>query len=178
VGVLPICKEGGDRKMNPNLDPLTIERDRFELISAYLDGEVTADERRQVEAWLDNEPEVQALYERLLKLHQGFDLMPVPPATVSLEQTIDAVFSRLDKKEKHSRRLILLWSGAGAIAAMFIAVISSVLSGGDSLVPKLVQAPQHTVSPISSPQQATVAPIRMALDRPVVNIPKKPATAP
>jgi len=170
VGVLPICKEGGDQKMNPNLDPLTIERDRFELISAYLDGEVTADERRQVEAWLDNEPEVQALYERLLKLHQGFDLMPVPPATVSVEQTIDAVFSRLDKKEKP--RLILIWSGAGAIAAMFIAAISSVLSGGDNLVPKLVQATPHTVSPISSPQQAAVAPIRMALDRPVVNIPK------
>jgi len=163
--------------MNQNLDPLTIERDRFELISAYLDGEVTADERRQVEAWLDNEPEVQALYERLLKLHARFDMMPVPPATVSVEETIDAVFSRLDKKEKP--KLILIWSGAGAIAAMFIAAISSVLSGGDNLVPRLVQAPQHTVSPpITSPQQAAVAPIRMALDRPVVNIPKKPVTAP
>lgn len=162
--------------MNSNLDPLTIEPDRFELISAYLDDEVTADERRQVEAWLDNDPEVQALYERLLKLHARFDMMPVPPATVSVEETIDAVFSRLDKKEKP--RLILLWSGAGAIAAMFVAAISSLLSGGDSLMPQLVQSTQHKVSPISSPQQATVAPIRMALDRPVVNIPKKPATTP
>lgn len=161
-----------------NIDPLMIKRDRFELISAYLDGEVTADERRQVEAWLDNEPEVQALYERLLKLHQGFEMMPIPPATVSVEETIDAVFSQLDKKEKHSRRLIVLWGGASAIAAMFVAAISSLLSGGDSLVPQLVQSPQNTVSPISSPQQAAVAPIRMALDQPVVNIPKKPATAP
>lgn len=176
MGVLPICKQGGDQKMNPNLEHQMLKRDRFELISAYLDGEVTADERRQVEAWLDNEPEVQALYERLLKLHQGFEMMPIPVATVSVEETIDAVFSQLDKKEKP--RLILLWGGAGAIAAMFVAAISSLLSGGDSLVPQLVQSPQHTVSPISSPQQAAVAPIRMALDQPVVNIPKKPVTAP
>ena len=162
--------------MNYNLDPLTLKRDRFELISAYLDGEVTADERRQVEAWLDNEPEVQALYERLLKLHQGWERMPAAPATVSVEETIDAVFSRLDKKEKP--RLMLIWTGAGAIAAMVIAAISSVLSGGDSLLPQFVEAPQNTVSPISSPQQAAVAPIRMALDRPVVNIPKKTVTAP
>lgn len=157
--------------MNSNLDPLMIERERFELISAYLDDEVTADERSEVEGWLDNEPEVQDLYERLVKLHHGFEMMPRPPATESVEETIDAVFSRLDKKEKP--KLILIWSGAGALAATLIAAISSVLSGGNSLIPQLVQSPQPPVSPISSPQQAAVAPIRMALDRPVVNIPKK-----
>ena len=31
-----------------------VKRDRFELISAYLDGEVTAAERKQVEEWLVN----------------------------------------------------------------------------------------------------------------------------
>ncbi|MGK7900285.1 MAG: anti-sigma factor [Hormoscilla sp.] len=155
-----------------NIDPLTIKRDRFELISAYLDGEVTADERRQVEAWLDNEPEVQALYERLLKLHQGWDMMPVPPATVSVEETIDAVFSRLDKKEKP--RLIVLWGGASAIAAMFVAAISSLFFSGDRL--QFVE--QKVSPPITSPSNAAVAPMRMALDQPVVNIPKKPVTAP
>uniref|UniRef100_A0ACD5GTL5 Anti-sigma factor family protein n=1 Tax=Desertifilum tharense IPPAS B-1220 TaxID=1781255 RepID=A0ACD5GTL5_9CYAN len=44
---------------NPNssmgaLDML--KRDRFELLSAYLDGEVTASERQQVENWLDTDP--------------------------------------------------------------------------------------------------------------------------
>jgi Putative zinc-finger len=50
-------------------DPL--KRDRFELLSAYLDGEVTAPERRQVEAWLKSDPKMQALYARMLKMQQG-----------------------------------------------------------------------------------------------------------
>jgi len=40
-----------------------LKRDRFELLSAYLDGEVTAAQRQQVEDWLGNDPEVQ-LYAR------------------------------------------------------------------------------------------------------------------
>jgi anti-sigma factor RsiW len=40
------------------------KRDRFELLSAYLDGELTATERRQIEDWLKTAPEVQRLYAR------------------------------------------------------------------------------------------------------------------
>ncbi|MEL6165322.1 MAG: zf-HC2 domain-containing protein, partial [Cyanobacteria bacterium J06628_3] len=45
-----------------------VKRDRFELLSAYLDGEVTAAERRQVEEWLANDSSVQNLHKRLLSL--------------------------------------------------------------------------------------------------------------
>ena len=38
------------------------QRDRFELLSAYIDGEVTAAERGQIEQWLTTDPEVQCLY--------------------------------------------------------------------------------------------------------------------
>jgi len=48
------------------------KRDRFELLSAYLDGEVSPDERRLVVFWLDEDPEAQCLYQRLLQLRQGF----------------------------------------------------------------------------------------------------------
>lgn len=48
-----------------------VKRDRFELLSAYLDGELTAAERRQVEELLANDQAVKCLYVRLLKLRQG-----------------------------------------------------------------------------------------------------------
>jgi len=34
------------------------KRDCFELLSAYLDGEVTATERRQVEEWLSTDASI------------------------------------------------------------------------------------------------------------------------
>lgn len=46
------------------------KRDTFERLSAYLDGEVTAAERQQVEAWLATDSEAQRLYQRLLNLRQ------------------------------------------------------------------------------------------------------------
>jgi anti-sigma factor RsiW len=51
-------------------------RNRFELLNAYLDGEVTADERRQIENWLTTDPQVQCLYARALKLRQKWQ-MPI-----------------------------------------------------------------------------------------------------
>jgi hypothetical protein len=47
-----------------------VKRDRFELLSAYLDGEVTATERKQVEEWLANDASVQCLYARLSQCPQ------------------------------------------------------------------------------------------------------------
>lgn len=44
------------------------ERDRFELLNAYLDGEVTAAERRQIEDWLTTDSAAQCLYSRALEL--------------------------------------------------------------------------------------------------------------
>lgn len=39
-----------------NISCGNLHRDRFELLSAYIDHEVTADERRQVEAWINEDP--------------------------------------------------------------------------------------------------------------------------
>ena len=58
------------------------KRDRFELVSAYLDGEVTPAERLLVANWLAHDPEVQRLYRRLLLLRQAFRTMPSELSTV------------------------------------------------------------------------------------------------
>ena len=41
--------------------------ERFELLSAYMDGELTAEERKQVQQWLDSDPEFHELYKQLLR---------------------------------------------------------------------------------------------------------------
>lgn len=103
----------------------TQKRDRFELLSAYLDGEVSAPERRQVEEWLDNDAETQKLYARLLALRKTFQTLPVPAATQSVEQTIQQVFGKLEKRRQHRS---LKW-GSAAVAAVVIAALSSVVPG-------------------------------------------------
>lgn len=139
-----------------------LKRDRFELLSAYLDGEVTAAERRQVEEWLATEPEVQCLYARLLKLRQEVRALPVPPAEQSVEQTIEQVFKRIN------RRVHLAIIGGGtAIAALFIGSMSGVLNHQDvqiAQVPKPLTAPNDT--------------LMVALNAPVVEIPKAAVATP
>ena len=144
------------------------ERDRFELLSAYLDGEVTAVERQQVQQWLDNDPQVQQLHNRLLKLRQGIQTLPIPQAEQSPQQVEQQVFQRLERRRL---RRIMLWS-SGAIAAVFVGAVSSFLGGNNSLTPKLVQSP-----PPSSPEIASDS-LMIAINQPVVKIPKAPIASP
>lgn len=157
-----------------------LKRDRFEMLSAYLDGEVTAEERRQVEAWLATDPVVQRLYDRLLKLRQGVQTMPVPASTQSVEQTIDKVFTRVNRRPK----MALMWGGA-AVAALVVGAISGVLPGGRSWEPQFAQSSIEKVNPAQSMrgiESASTAvrsdALMIALDQPVVQIPKAPVSAP
>lgn len=89
------CEEVAYNSHCASLDNL--KRDRFEMLSAYLDGEVTADERRLVDRWLEQDPAVQRLYARLLKLRQGMELLPTPISNAqAVERTIEQVFARLE----------------------------------------------------------------------------------
>ncbi|MBW4682756.1 MAG: zf-HC2 domain-containing protein [Microcoleus vaginatus WJT46-NPBG5] len=142
----------------------TLKRDRFELLSAYLDGEVTAAERRQVEEWLANDPMVQRLHSRLLGLRQGLHKMPVPAAQQSVEETVEQVFARIDRRPKRA----ILWGGA-ALAAMFIAAVSGMMPSQQSFAPQIAQSPQTSVSDDS---------LMIALNNPVVEIPKAPVATP
>ena len=132
-----------------------LKRDRFELLSAYLDGEVTAAERKQVEEWLANDPESQRLYDRLLKLRSSFQTVPVPAAQQPVEQTIELVYQRVDRR---SRRRAVVWSGS-AIAAFVLSAVSTVLPTRQLL--QIAQSPQQEIEPL-----------RVALNSPVVEIPK------
>jgi anti-sigma factor RsiW len=133
----------------------TQKRDRFELLSAYLDGEVSAPERRQVEAWLDHDAETQKLYARLLTLRKSFQTLPVPTANQSVEQTIQQVFVKLEKRRQYRS---LKWGGA-AIAAIAIAALSSVVPGRQVL----------QMAEVSNP--ASSEKLLVALNTPLIELP-------
>lgn len=128
-----------------------LKSDRFELLSAYLDGEVTTAEKQQVEDWLANEPEIQGLYTRLSKLHQGLQRLP-EPAGQPVEQTLKQVYARLDRSIYW-----VVWASAAiaAVATLFIT--------------KIPQSREFATLP--APTLAT-EPLIISLNTPVVEIPK------
>ncbi|MEP6487207.1 zf-HC2 domain-containing protein [Microcoleus vaginatus GB2-A3] len=139
----------------PQGNVTTMMRDRFELLSAYLDGEVTATERRQVEEWLTNDPTTKRLYSRLLMMQQSFQAMPVPASEQSAQELATKVLQRVERKPKQTWIL-----GGGAIAALLIALVSGV--GGD----RQLFAPQFARSPVSGESDGLI----MALNEPLVEI--------
>jgi hypothetical protein len=130
-----------------------LQRDRFELLSAYLDGEVTAAERKQVQEWLKTDPTVQCLYTRLVTLRQGLQTLPVPESGQSTEQAVNQVFASINRRRFQK---FAGWSGA-AIAALFVGAFSGILPGNYSLSPQMAQSP-------IAPQPSE--PLMVALNRP------------
>ncbi|MBD2293324.1 transcriptional regulator [Anabaena sphaerica FACHB-251] len=147
------------------------ETDRFELLSAYLDGEVTATERKQVEQWLDTDDSVKCLYARLLKLRQGVRTMPIPASEQSPEVTFQQVWKRL----RHRYQLGWMFGGA-AVAACVIGTISGFIPGNTSKW-ELAQQKIQPTAVIKQPA-APVSPLMVALNNPVIEIPKTAVALP
>lgn len=138
-----------------------LKRDRFELLSAYLDGEVTAAERRQVEDWLEHDPTVQRLHSRLLKLRQGLRSLTVPEPEYAVEETVQQVLSRLERRP----RRFVAWGGV-AVAAVFVGALSSVINPAlRSPLPAVADNPVPAV-----PDEG----LMIALDQPIMDIPEVP----
>ncbi len=132
--------------------------DCFELLSAYIDGEVTPCERAQVQEWLDNDPEIHCLYIELLRVNQGFKQMPPPQPLQSAERLSEQVFRQVDQ-QRH-RRFFLI--GGTLITALVVGALGCL--GKDSLVPKFAQ---------KSPSEGGISEesLMIALNRPIMEIP-------
>jgi anti-sigma factor RsiW len=153
--------------MKDNLDEVDrldiLIDERFELLSAYLDGEVTPSERQQVEVWLAIDADFQQQYRSLQKMHQGFRAISVPSSTQSIDALTDAVFAKLDRQRQRK----ITWLSGGAIAATLVTAIAGVggLFGGDATNPALQFANND---PTKVP-----APMMVALNDPIMSIPTK-----
>ncbi|NEO12955.1 MULTISPECIES: anti-sigma factor [Moorena] len=162
-------------KFNPNPDNTygqesakdmdSLKRDRFQLISAYVDGEVTSAERSDVQQLLATDPDAKRLYNRLLMLRQAFRTMPVPQTEQPAQELAQQVFSKIDRRRNRRK---FVWGGA-ALAAMFVGAVSMIVPNGPSPVPQIA----NNVTP--SPK---AEPLRIALNRPLLEIPLAPVSSP
>lgn len=152
----------------------TMKQEKFELISAYLDGEVTPSERQEVEALLAIDPVARHLYQRLLQLHSEFQRMPITPAVQPIDKTVDQVFDKIDRRSK--RNLVL---GGGAIAALCIAAISGIISATRSPVIQLakVSEPETLQIGLNEPVMEIVNPnnVMVTVNEPLFKIPQVPS---
>ncbi len=147
----------------------SLQRDRFELLSAYIDGEVTATERYQVQELLATDADMKHLYVRLQKLRQGLQTLPVPPAEVTAQETARQVFSRIQRRRI---RRVATWGGA-AIAALFVGAISGVLPGSQPWGQQWAESTTESEMASDAPE-----PLMIAVNQPVIEIPKAPVASP
>jgi len=133
----------------------------FELLSAYLDGEVTAQQREEVQELLANDPEIQSLYRRLLYLRDEFHNLSTPQPEYTPQELSSAVFAKIDQENR--RRKTYIWGG-GAIAALVVATVGGVLNGNRT--PLLQMANQEDVN--NNEENLVIA-----LNEPVISLPNK-----
>lgn len=142
-------------------EPDVTKRDRFELLSAYLDGEVNPEERQLVNRWLSDDHNAKCLYERLLRLRTGIQSLPVE-SEYTLSDTLSGVLNSLN------RRLRLACMAGSGVAVMGVL---GFLSGGFSPRHGLMAWPTANYQGNSAGQSNQVT-LQVALDKPAFPIPK------
>lgn len=136
-----------------------MKRDRFELLSAYLDGEVTPEERRLVQTWLHNDPTAKCLYNRLMALRYG---LREDTCTTSCdpEVTLSGVFQCLNRRLR-----MVTMAGAGVAIVGILNLLSGTVGSGPARW-SIAQGP-NTVSGDT---------LHIAIDEPAFPIPAPVAT--
>lgn len=154
----------------------------LELLSAYLDDQLSASDRKKVRELLANNPQVREEYEQMLSLQEKMSQLPIPPSVITPEQMSSRVFEQI--KHQQNQRHKWLWGG-GAIAVVSVATLSNLLpqrslmpqwaqlqetpSDSESLVLAINQASQVY---LHSPNPSGAAQLRITLNQPIVAIPK------
>lgn len=144
-----------------------MKRDRFELLSAYLDGEVSPDERRLVLTWLSEDPAVQCLYNRLLHLRQGCESLRQATLEIDTGECVaPAVIQRLNQRLR-----LTCMAGLTAAAVAFIGTVSGSLNHQIGFL-ELVS----TAGSVPDGELINTGSLELSIDEPPISIPK-PATA-
>lgn len=84
-----------------------------ELLSAFLDNEVTPEERDRARVLLATKPSARQYYFQQLKLRAALRKLPVPPTQAISHRTLEgSVFARVGRQRR------LLWGGSAVAAAL------------------------------------------------------------
>ncbi|WP_190399181.1 zf-HC2 domain-containing protein [Pseudanabaena sp. FACHB-1998] len=142
--------------------------ERFELLSAYIDGEVSESEEQLVEQWLSEEVDFRRLYQQQIKLRQLLIDLPVPVAANSsvkaeTEVIIDRVMAEVDKRSQRRKWKL---AGIGISVAAVVGVFGSMFTFNSN--------PQFSpvANSIKTPTPVVEEPILIAMEEPLVPLPK------
>jgi anti-sigma factor RsiW len=150
----------------------TVPFNQAELLSAYLDGEVTPAERHQVERWLRQDPALQRLYAQMQRLQHAVHTLPVPAAkSASADAVANRVFAQVQRRRT---KRVVLWSGAAAAAAI-AGVFTTFLAGGNSFMPRFASNALEENNPVVAVSDDA---LMIALDQPIIEIPVVPGIQP
>lgn len=147
---------------------MTIPQERFELLSAYIDGEVTNTEEQMVEQWLSDDVDFRRLYHQQIKLRQLLVDLPVPVAANSSIRAetnliIDRVFAEIDKRSQRRKWKL---AGFGVSVAAVVGILGSMFTFNSS--------PQFSpvANSIKNPAITVEEPVLIAMEEPLVPVPK------
>lgn len=153
-----------DWPFDDELNPIDQDLEKFVLLSAYIDGEVTPSERRQVQQWLDTDPQFKQQYLQQLRLHQGMNRVPIPKESPSHQLIAKSVFQEIDQQNQQKRR----WVGGGILLAAILGAITSNVLVKPSLTPQYSNLE-------GQPQQSSMGDssegLVIALNQPIVELP-------
>lgn len=169
-----------EAQINSTLQGHLLDPQQFQLLSAYVDGETTVSERRQVQAWLDHDPQIKAIYLQLLQLRSRLQAAPVPASHSSVQQLANRVFQRLNQRTQ----VMATWGGT-AIAALLVMTISGGISGNWGRVSMLAQSQNlNNSEPLQIALNEPLIPIvnpnavSISVDQPIIPIPKAAVSTP
>jgi anti-sigma factor RsiW len=124
--------------------------ERFELLSAYIDNQVTPSERKQVQEWLDSDREFKRSYLHLLHIAQSIKNIPVA-ATIPSEELSSRVFAKIDNQRQNKQFRI-------GLSLSVLAVLGC-----------LLYIPRHFTANSTTSEGESLA---IALNRPLIRLPQ------
>lgn len=137
-----------------------LSTERLELLSAYIDGELSAKEKERVLVWLDEDPQFKLLHHQLLALQGQIQHSVAPPSAKSIAEITDGVFQSVERQRRQRR---LVWTGS-AIAATVLAALTGIFPG----VAPLKMANRENPTQI----QSGAVMLAVAVNKPAIDIPK------
>ena len=144
--------------MRPDFPPedSKLTSKRFELLSCYIDNQVTPAERKQVQEWLDTDPDYKKTYLRLLQLESSFKRLPVV-SSGSAEAICTKVFAKIDRQQKRGQKIRL------ACSIAFVAILGFIWRGNSHY------SLESVIEAKGDGELLTIA-----LNRPILEMPQSP----